>query len=439
MKRSTFILLFLAAIAGVAAYFFEVKSSKSGDEETAKTPPVFTFNREDVVSMTILRGGQTVNLENQNNKWVITQPVNAAADESVVNSIIADLLSVRVERDFSPAGGDLKQYGLAEPTVKLEVKLKNGGTHRVELGAKDEIGMSAYAKIDGSQNVALLPVSLLNDSDKSLNDLRDRSVLGATQYELSSFKVVNESGSYELEKKESEWNIKSPVAGAVDETMLSSLLTDITGAKAAEVVSENVDDPAKYGLDKSKMSLTARLTTGGERTIAIGSKVDENYYAKVSDRPQLLKIDSLFYEKLNTKLAILRNKQFIKINRDELTKVYLKNSNGELVAEKKDDKWMIIEPADKKDKELSAFKLFTPLETQATDVLDKPTGAITAKLAKPAVEIRLTDKNGKTTTLKISSADGFSVYVKVEGRPEIYKVEKSLLDGLNFKDDEAVN
>jgi hypothetical protein len=29
--------------------------------------------------------------------------------------------------------------------------------------------------------------------------------------------------------------------------------------------------------------------------------------------------------------------------------------------------------------------------------------------------------------------------VKVEGRPEIYKVEKSLLDGLNFKSDEAVN
>jgi hypothetical protein len=370
---------------------------------------------------------------------VITQPVNATADESVMNSLIGNLVSAHIERDFPPAGGDLKQYGLSEPAVKLEVKLKNGETHRVELGSSDEISLSAYAKIDGSQNVALLPVSLLNDSNKSLNDIRDRSVLGATQYELSSVKIANESGGYELEKKESEWNIKSPVSGLADEPQVNSMLADITGAKATEVVSESVDDPAKYGLDKSKVSITARLAGGGERTVSIGSKVDEHYYAKVSDRPQLLKIDSLFYEKLNTKLASLRSKQFVKLNRDELTKVYIKNSNLTLVAEKKDNKWMVTEPADKKDKEASTFKMFTPLETQATEVLDKPSGAIVAKLAKPAVEVRLTDKNGKTTILKISSADGDNVYVKVEGRPEIYKVEKSVLDGLNFKADEAVN
>src|SRR5262249_23343258 len=160
-----------------------------------------------------------------------------------------------------------------------------------------------------------------------------------TRYELSSFKIVNDSGSYELEKKESEWNIKSPVAGLADEGQVSSLLADITGAKAAEIVSESVDDPAKYGLDKSKVSITAMLKAGGERTVSVGSKVDENYYAKVSDRPQLIKIDTLFYEKLNTKLASLRSKQFVKFNRDELTKVYIKNSNVTLVAEKKDDKW----------------------------------------------------------------------------------------------------
>ncbi|HEY7182114.1 MAG TPA: DUF4340 domain-containing protein [Blastocatellia bacterium] len=439
MKRSTLILLLVAAVASVAIYFIEIRPGKSRDAEPDKTTAAFKFNREDVVNIKLIRGGQTVNLENHNNKWVITQPISAAADESVLNSLIGDLVSARIDREFAASGGDLKQYGLSEPAVKLEIKLKSGQTHRVELGSRDEIGVSAYGKIDGSQNVAILPASILNDSDKSLNDIRDRSVLGATQYEIGSIKVVNESGGYELEKKDSEWNIKSPVTGLADESSVGSMLADITGAKAAEVVSESVDDPAKYGLDKSKVSITARLNTGGERTVSIGSKVNDNYYAKVSDRPQLLKVDTLFYEKLNTKLAALRSKQFVKLNRDELTKVYIKNSNLTLVAEKKDNKWTVVEPADKKDKEASTFKIFTPLETQATEVLDKPSGAIASKLAKPAVEVRLTDKSGKTTILKISSADGDNVYVKVEGRPEIYKVEKSTLDGLNFKADEAVN
>src|SRR5262245_34061835 len=227
MKRSTLILLLIAAVAGVAVYFIEGKSGKSRDEEPEKTKPsAFKFNREDVAGITLHRGGQTANPENQNNKWVLTQPVNTVADESAVNCLVGDLVSARVERDVAPAGGDWKQYGLSEPAVKLEVKLKNGEMRRVELGSKDEISLSAYAKIDGSQNVALLPVNLLNNSDKSLNDLRDRAVLGATQYELSSVKIVNESGGYELEKKDSEWNIKSPVAGPADEGQVSSLLAD---------------------------------------------------------------------------------------------------------------------------------------------------------------------------------------------------------------------
>jgi hypothetical protein len=439
MKRSTLIVLLIAAVAGVAVYFIYGRSGQSTDEATEKTPPAFKFNREDITSITLHRGGQAINLQNLNNKWVITQPVNAAADSAAVDVIIGDLISARVDSEFPPSGGDLKQYGLSEPVVKLEVKLKNGSTHRVELGGRDPIGLSAYAKIDGSQNVALVPANLLNNSDKSLNDLRDRLALGATQYELSSVKIVNEGGGYELEKKESEWKIKSPVEGPADENQVNSTLADITGAKATEVVSESVDDPAKYGLDKPKISITARLNTGGERTVSIGSKVDENYYAKISDQPQLIKVDTLFYEKLNTKLASLRSKQYVRFNRDELTKIYIKNSNVTLVAEKKDDKWKIIEPADKKDKETTTFKMLTPLETQATEVLDKPSSAVAAKIAKPAVEVRLTDKNGKTTILKISSADGENVYVKVEGRPEIYRVEKSLLDGLNFKADEAVN
>ncbi len=439
MKRSTLILLLIAAIAGVAVYLLEIKPGKPRDEKPETSRSAFNFSREDIAGISLVRGGQTINFENQNNKWMITQPVNAVADESALNSLVGDMVSARIEREIGASAEELKSYGLGEPAVKLEVKLKNGQTRRVELGSKDPIGTSAYARIDGAQNVALVSAALLTSADKPLDELRDRSVLGATQYELASVKINNESESYEIEKKESEWNIKSPVEGPADENAVSSLLGEITGAKATEVVTENADDLAKYGLDKSKVSLTAKLNTGSERTITIGTKVDENYYAKASDRSQIYKVEESFYEKLNTKIATLRSKQFVKLNREDLTKVYIKNPNVTLVAEKdKDDKWIIKEPASKKDKEAQTFKLFTPLESQAIEVIDKPSGAIAAKLSKPAVEVRLTDKNGKTTALKVSSADGENVYVKVEGRPEIYKVGKALLDGLSFKADEAV-
>jgi hypothetical protein len=436
MKRSTLLLLLLAALGGLLIYYLEIKPGKPRDEKPDETKPAFTFTREDVTGLALTRGGKTVNLENQNGKWVITQPVSAAADESALNSLVGDLVSARVEREFA-ASGDLKNYGLAEPAVKLEIKLKNGQTRRVELGGKDVTDSSAYGRVDGGQ-IAMLPASLLASADKSLDDLRDRSLLGATQYELTSLRVTNDAGGFELAKDNADWALKSPVQGPAEESAVTSLLGDLTAAKSAEIVSETADDLAKYGLDKSKTGLTVKLATGAERSVSIGSKVDDKFYARVSDRPQILKVEQSLLDKLNTKPGDLRSKEMVKIVRDDLKTISIKNPNGTLVAENKDGKWVVTAPADKKDKEAQTFKLFTPFESKAAEVLDKAPASALAKLAKPAVEVRLTDKNGKTTLVQISSADGDDCYVRVEGRAGIFKLNKMMLEGLSFKMDEAV-
>jgi Domain of unknown function (DUF4340) len=439
MKRNTLILLLVAIVGGGAVYYLEVKPGKPRDEVPETSKPAFNFKREEINAITLTRGSEKpVNFEMQNNKWFVRQPIEAPADESAMNGIIGDLVSARVDRDFP--GDDLKAYGLAEPAVKLEIKLKNGQTHRLDLGSKDPLGSFAYAKIDGAQNVSLISSSVLTNTDKSLNDLRDRSLLGATQYELGSVKITNESGTYELEKKDSDWMIKSPFVGIAEETEVATLLGDVTSAKAVEITSETIDDPAKYGLDKPKLSFTARFTAGGERTVSLGSKVDDkSYYARTSDLPQLYKVDLTLLRALSTKVATLRSKSLVKLDRNDLTRVQIKNPNVTIVAEKNNEgKWLVKEPADKKDKEAYSFKLIDPLEAKATEVIDRATGAIAAKLAKPEVEVRLTGKNGTTTVIKISSADGENAYARVEGRPEIYKVAKSMLESLSFKIEEAI-
>src|SRR6185369_15268380 len=103
-----------------------------------------------------------------------------------------------------------------------------------------------------------------------------------------------------------------------------------------------------------------------------------------------------------------------------------------LVAEKdKENKWIIKTPTDKKDKEARSGKVLDPLETKATEVLDAAPSSAAAKLAKPAVEVRLTDKNGKVTVVTVSSADGEDAYVKVKDRPGVYKVGKQTLEDLS--------
>jgi hypothetical protein len=435
MKRSTLILLFIAAGLGAFVYFYELRDGKGRDEKTETSQPAFTFKREDLAAITVTRAGQTITLEQRDNQWVITQPVNTAADQTAVDALISGLTDARIERNLTASAEEIKSYGLSEPAVTLEIKLKNGEMRRLKLGAKDFSGLSVYGQLDQAPDAVLLPASLLTSADKPLDDLRDRAVLGVSQYDLSALKLSNEHGQLTLAKQDANWMLKSPIEAAADESEVSSLLGEITSAKAVEFVSETADDPAKYGLHKPAITLTAQLPGGAERVLTIGSKTEEHYFAKNSERPAVFKIPAALYDKLNAKPASLRDKQIIKLDKDELTRIEIKNLHLTLVAEKdNENKWLIKSPAEQKDKEAQSWKLFDPLETnKATEVLDPAPAAIAAKLAKPAVEVKLTDKSGKITTLRVSAADGDNAYVSVAGKPGVYKVSKQMVEGLSFK------
>jgi ribosomal protein S1 len=58
---------------------------------------------------------------------------------------------------------------------------------------------------------------------------------------------------------------------------------------------------------------------------------------------------------------------------------------------------------------------------------------VKSRLAKPAVEARLTYKDGKVVEVKVSSADGDNAYVSVKGHSEAFKVKKQMLEDLSFK------
>ena len=439
MKRSTLIILLVAIVGAAMVDYLEIKDAKPRDEQPEASKAAFSFKREDLASVSISRANETILLEQQDGKWSIKQPVTATANESVVDSLVSDLVNARIERTITATGDEIKSFGLANPAVTVSLKLKSGAEHKIRIGTKDFSNLSVYGIIDDAKDVTLLPASLSASAEKSLNDLRDLSILGGlSQFDISSLAVKNSNGAFSLAKENSEWVIKSPAAGPADEGEVSTLLSEVTSARATEVASEKDGDLASFGLAPASTVVTARIEAGGERQISLGAKTDatgKSYYAKSSDRPEVFKVDASLFEKLDMKPGQLRSKQILNIDADALTRVQVKNPNLTLVAEKSGEgKWLIKEPADKKDKEAPTSKLWEPLQSaKATEIVDKPSAAVTGKLAKPAVEVRLTTKDGKTIVVKISAADGDSAYARVEGRADIYKVGKQLLDDLSYK------
>ncbi|HET6200012.1 MAG: DUF4340 domain-containing protein [Candidatus Acidiferrales bacterium] len=433
MKKSTLIVVVLAIALGAFVYFYDSKHSVAPATDEASWKPAFAVSADQIAGLTLVSGtGKTV-FAKQGKDWRITRPVPTRADQASISGIVNDLSSAKIRRSFAPTDS-LSKYGLAQPAVTIDFQQKGGAEHTIRLGDKDFSGNVVYALIDASKNVDMLPVSLLDETDKPLSQLRDRSVLGLNDGEITGITIDDPSGTIAVTKKNSTWEIVKPKAALADSSTVDSLASALTTDKFTDVVSESPDDLAKYGLTHPSMSVTA-ATKGQESHLLIGKKNGDSYYARDAARPMIFEISSTVYDTLNKKFFDLRDKSILQFDPANVATVEIHNASGIIqCTQGKDDQWTIVQPAADKGKAIQSWKILDPIQNaRAKEIYDTPSQTVLTHLAKPEIEVILTDKAGKKTTVDISAAAGDSVYVRTTAGPEAYDLNTQILKDLGFK------
>ena len=435
MKKSTLIVVVVAIALGAFVYFYDSKHSVAPPTDEASWKPAFAIKADQITGLMIASGtGKTV-FAKQGKDWRITQPVSTRADQASISGIVNDLSSAKIRRSFAPAPTDsLSKYGLAQPAVTIDFEQKGGVEHTIRLGDKDFSGNVVYALIDASKNVDLLPVSLLDETDKPLSQLRDRSLLELNDAEITGITIDDPSGAIAVTKKNSVWDIAKPKEVLADSSAVDSLASALSTDKFTDVVSESPDDLAKFGLTHPSLTVTAAIK-GQEFQLLVGKKNGDNYYARDTARPMVFEIGSTVHDALNKKFFDLRDKSILHFDPANVAAVEIHNANGSIqCAQGKDDQWTILQPAADKGKAIQSWKILDPVQNaRAKQIYDTPSRAILTHLAKPAIEVILTDKSGKKTTIDISAPVGDSVYVRTTAGPEVYELNAQILKDLGFK------
>ena len=434
MKKSTIIVVVIAIALGAFVYFYDSRHTpKTSAEETFK--PAFSVKPADFSSITLERKSDTAVLQKKGSSWELAKPVETKADSATVDGITADLRNLEIQRSFS-AGNDLSQYGLATPAAKIEFQDAKGAQHTIALGDKDFSGTSVYAMIDSSkaQSIALVPSSLLDDAEKSVSDLRDRSILDMNNSQVAALTLHDASGTIQLKKAQAGWEITEPHSTLADSGAVDSIVSSLSTDKFAKVASETPSDLAKYGLAHPEVTLDATAKDGKQFRLAFGKK-GTDYYGRDLSRPIIFSVDSTIYNSFDKKFFDLRDKEILHFDPTNIASISVQNANGLIeCSQGKTDEWSMVQPAGDKGKSVQSWKLTDPIENaRATEIYDAPPAAILARLKKPAITVTLTDKSGKKTTVEISAADKDSAYAKASDTPQVYKLDKQILTDLGFK------
>lgn len=179
-QRTSLILVFLAIALGGFVYYQEFRQPKT-EEAQSTSKPIFNFKEADVTSFTVKTSKQpTLTFERKPGAvpsvWQMTTPQTTQADDGAVAFLLNLLATGRSDRTLSIAPDRKSEFGLAQPSATVEVKLANQQTHQFVLGKPNFNRNFLYALADppvntnGELAVLLVPIDFQNAVDRPLDE-----------------------------------------------------------------------------------------------------------------------------------------------------------------------------------------------------------------------------------------------------------------------------
>src|ERR1700730_13756816 len=138
MKNSGLIIaaVVLAALTGALYGSKRHPRSENTTKASVDTPPkILSLKQEDISKIQIKKkGGEELDLaKGDAGKWQITAPKPLGADQEAVSSLLSTVSSLNSDRLVDDKASDLSQYGLAQPSLELDLTTKDGKPQRLFL------------------------------------------------------------------------------------------------------------------------------------------------------------------------------------------------------------------------------------------------------------------------------------------------------------------
>ena len=412
----------LLAMLGGAVWWSNKRQASAG-KSSDKTVKLLTIPEDQFQEIRVKKvTGEVIDLQKQDGKWKITEPTQLPADQDAVSSMVTNLASLNADTTVDEKPADLKPFGLNDPTLDIQVKLKNGKTEGVLIGDDTPTGSGAYAKLPGSPKVVTIASFVKSTLDKRPDDLRDKRLLTFDQDKLTRVDLQAKGQAIEFGKDaQNEWQIVKPRPLRADSSAVSALVDKLRDAK---MDLSSADDPAKKWGSTEKVASATVTDSSGTQTIEIRKDKDKNYYAKSTAVPGIFKTSADVGDALDKGLDDFRNKKVFDFGFSDPGKVELKNA----VYTKSGDKWM---SGSKTMDNASVQSLIDKLrDLSATKFADSGniTGASSAP--QPVFEATVTSNNGKRVEKVTIRKQGSQYFAQRENEPSIYELDSKSVDDL---------
>ncbi len=446
--RTTLILLLLAIALGVWIKFVESKKPNTV-EARRQSGNVVNFDREKLTGIVIQNGDDRIELQREEGKWRLTQPVKDQADSGAVDNLISDIESWHKEGEI-PANqvtadkARMKEFGLLQPKLRLRLVAPDAPPE-IFFGKDTAFEGQMYVRFANSNDVLIATQNVRNDLSKKPDDFRDRKLTDLTTAQVTRVVVKSPAGEIELAKRNEHWEIVKPLQARGDDQKIFDLLAQVTNARIQEFIGEDKGDLHAYGLSEPRGSITvygADDKTG--HTLQIGSaaeKIKDAVYARYQPRSAVYALPKKIEDLLTTKPNDLRDRHLVRLDLNNLDRIHLEAAGQpKIVLARKDQSWTIASRNNEPANSDEVRRLLETLNEEQVSkfVADTATDLPKYGLDQPQLQLMFSSFASENTaetgagehpflTLSFGKTEGDEVYARVGEEPFIVAVKKSLL------------
>jgi hypothetical protein len=410
MRGAWSTLALVAVAAGLGAYIYFVDANRT---ETDAKEKVFTVAADDVEELRITAKGETSVLKKADGAWKLVEPVATDADQTEVTSLVSSLTGLEITREVDPKAPDLAEFGLTAPKADITYTAKGGATGRVRLGDQTPTGGDLYAVKGDDPRVFLVPTFVETNLSRNAFDLRDKRVLRFERDKADGLEITNGAATAALSRADSEWRVTAPVTARGDYGTIEGLLTRLSTGKMTSIEAGDVNDLAKFGLDKPATTVVVK-TGSSAATLHVSADKDGKVYARDLARPLVFVVDGTLATDVRKGVDDYRRKQLFEFRPFSAKTLALTRGTDTVTltkvpgsGENPADKWTVTTAGATRDAETAKVDdLLSKLSNVAADefLAAVPPGAATPVLKVSA----LYDENKKEeASLARSGADAF--------------------------------
>ena len=441
MKSRTTIILVVLALAISGFVYWDSKKGTSTEDAEQKAKKLLDVKGADAVRLELVSSNQTIVVEKAKEHWEIRQPLAVRADDNAVNSIFDQLEFAQRERTFNEkelAGNALAGFGLTAPRLRLTFRDKKG-ERTVLFGSETPTKEAVYVQIQGQKTACLVGKQLFERANASLDSLRNRTVMdvpgtAATRIEIKvADRLIELARNAPKTNAEPRWAVVKPFQARADQQKVGDLLSNASGLRVQDFVSEDAKEVRTYQLDDPRCELTVWTGDKGQ-TLLIGRSPTNDtskVYAKLKSADAIFTVPVDNAKKFELQFNDLRDPRVLTFNEADVRRIEVTSGAGKVTLTQTGRLWNVTGTVSIAAEETVVQELLRRLSEITTTqfVTDVATDLGKYGLATPSMALTLQGEGTNVLAqLLVGAPDakGTGRYIKRGDEPFIYGVANNL-------------